>query len=62
MSYTEGAYIYSCRGAALPFSQEAGTHLARRASCRSLGHTQGPVPLPKMVSAMAHLEGEAAAR
>lgn len=29
------------------------THLARRASCRSLGHTHWPVPLPKIVSAMA---------
>ena len=30
-----------------------GTHLARRASCRSLGQTHWSFPLPKMVSAMA---------
>lgn len=29
------------------------THLALRASCRSLGQTQGPEPLPKIISAMA---------
>lgn len=29
-----------------------GTHLARRASCRSLGQTHWWLPLPKMVSAM----------